>query len=343
MGTIRRTMRMILLATLLWQGTVMADNSDYLYYAHVHTQGSAWSLRVNDIFVRDNLQVPYADFSPNIGTKLRSGENTLSLLFSPVTGQDPGTGEYTYALNDGVEIDIAIERYQWATQQQERIHLVRMRFNEEDGKFEHLEKTAGGEERVTRQPHLRTDARPRLSAFENIIFTGGWSIDGYRLDISFTLTDPIPPFHWEHDAVVLEDTPRLRRELREAYRHLHGLIARNDTEAVFREVEPVWARTAYMLTEHSSAREFADNTRNGLATFERVKPDGAVLQPLNWGESPQQDQVELMAEGRLVRLQPHPIIWERPPAGSERYSSFPVVFYKTRDGQWRVAGVLTNP
>ncbi|WP_249976504.1 hypothetical protein, partial [Vreelandella olivaria] len=161
----------------------MANNSEYLYYSHIHTREAAWSLRVNDIFVRDNHRVAYADYSPNIGMNLRQGKNTLSLLFSPITGQDPETGEYLYALHDGVEIDIAIERYQWTTQEQERIHLVRMRFNEEEGQFEHLDTTAGGEERVARQPHLRTDAHPRLSEFNNIIFGGGWTIDGYRLDI----------------------------------------------------------------------------------------------------------------------------------------------------------------
>ncbi|WP_249975968.1 hypothetical protein, partial [Vreelandella olivaria] len=176
----------------------------------------------------------------------------------------------------------------------------------------------------------------------NIIFGGGWTIDGYRLDISFTVTDPIPPFHWERDAVALEDTPRLRRELREAYRHIHGLISRNDTEAIFREMEPVWARTAYMLTEETSARDFIDSTEHGLAVYERIGPGGEVLQPLFWGDDPQDDQVEFLAEGRLVRIQPTPILWEHPPSGSERYASFPVVFYRTHDGEWRIARVLVG-
>ena len=84
------------LILLLWQGTVMADNSENRYNAYIHTQGSAWSLRVNDIFVRDNDKVAYADYSPNIGMNLRSGENTLSLLFSPVTGS-PATVTCTAA------------------------------------------------------------------------------------------------------------------------------------------------------------------------------------------------------------------------------------------------------
>ncbi|WP_249976765.1 hypothetical protein, partial [Vreelandella olivaria] len=131
-------------------------------------------------------------------------------------------------------------------------------------------------------------------------------------------------------------------ELREAYRHIHGLIERDDTEAIFRELEPVWARTAYMLTEHDSAREFIENTSLGLPRYKRVRPNGATLQPFHWNDDPQQDQVELMAEGRLVRIQPTPILWEHPPSGSERYASFPVVFYQSRDGQWRVADVLTG-
>ncbi|GGW62121.1 hypothetical protein [Vreelandella hamiltonii] len=320
----------------------MANNFEYRYSAYIHTREVAWSLRVNDIFVRDNHRVAYADYSPNIGMNLQQGENTLSLLFSPITEQDPETGEYLYALHDGVEIDIAVGRNQWTTQERERIHLVRMRFNEEEGKFEHLDTTAGEEERVAHQAHLRTDAHPQLSEIDNIIFGGGWTADGYRLDITFTVDDPIPPFHWESDAVVLEDSPELRRELREAYRHLHGLIERDNTEAIFEELEPVWARTAYMLTTHDSARQFIDDTRHGLSGYERVGAEGEVLQPLFWSDAPQDDQVEFLAEGRLVRIQPTPILWEHPPSGSERYASFPVVFYKSRDGQWRVADVLTG-
>lgn len=320
----------------------MADNFENRYNAYIHTEGAAWSLRVNDIFVRDNGRVAYADYSPNIGMNLRPGRNTLSLLFSPVTGQDPDTEEYLYALHDGVAIDIAIERYQWTTQERERIHPIRIRYNEAEGRFEHLEQTAGGEERVLSQPHLRSDGRMQLSEFENIIFGGGWTLDGYRLDITFVVDDPIPPFHWENEAVVLEDSLELRRELRDAYRHIHGLISRNDTEAIFREVEPVCERTAYMLTERNSARDFIDNTQYGLAGYERVGPGGEVLQPLYWGDNPQEDQVEFLDNSRLVRIRPNPILWEHPPAGSERFASFPVVFYKTRDGQWRVADVATG-
>lgn len=319
----------------------MANNFEYRYNAYVHTEGSAWSLRVNDIFVRDNAKVAYADYSPNIGLSLQPGRNTLSLLFSPVTGQDPGTEEYLYALHDGVAIDIAIERYQWTTQERERIHPIRIRYNEAEGRFEHLELTAG-EKRVLEQPHLRSNGRMQLSEFENIIFGGGWTLDGYRLDITFTVDDPIPPFHWEREAVVLEDTPELHHELREAYRSIHGLISKNDTEAIFREAEPVWERTAFMLTERNSAREFIENSSQGLERFQRTRPDGAVLQPLYWTDNPQDDQVEFLAEGRLVRIRPNPILWEHLPAGSEEFTAFPVVFYKTRNGEWRVADVATG-
>lgn len=328
--------------TTFWQGHVMADNFENRYNVYIHTEGSAWSLRVNDIFVRDNDKVAYADYSPNIGLNLHQGENTLSLLFSPVTGQNSETGEYNYALHDGVTIDIAIGRNQWTTGERERIHLVRMSYNEEESQFEQLEQTAGGEERILNQPHLRSDGRPQLSEFENIIFGGGWTLDGYRLDITFIVDDPIPPFHWKNEAVELEDTPELRRELRDAYRHIHGLINRNDTEAIFDEVEPVWARTAYMLTQRESARDFVDNANQGMDKFGRIRPDGATLQPLYWGDDSQEDQVEFLAGNRLVRIRPTPILWEHSPSGSEHYASFPVVFYKSRDGKWKVADVATN-
>ncbi|KFC51611.1 hypothetical protein DK37_01035 [Halomonas sp. SUBG004] len=72
-----------------------------------------------------------------------------------------------------------------------------MRYNEEEGQFEHLEQTAGGKELILNQTHLRSDGRPQLSEFENILFGGGWTLDGYRLDITFIVDDP-------HSTISLE-------------------------------------------------------------------------------------------------------------------------------------------
>ncbi|MBB3142585.1 hypothetical protein [Halomonas organivorans] len=331
---------------LLWQGfqaPAMADNAENLYFAHVHTQGSAWSLRVNDIFVRDNSKVAYADYSPSIGMEVREGRNTLSLLFSPVTGKNDETGEYEYALHDGVEIDIAIERNHWKTQDQERLHLLRLRYNEDSGRFESLDETAGGEPRQLSQAHMRSSGDWQLGEYRNIIFGGGWTLDGYRLDIHFRLDDAISPPDWRGRAVELEDTPQLRRELREAYRRIYGMIERGDGEAIFQELEPIWQRAAYMLTTESSARAFIEEGELGLARYRQNRPDGAVLLPEPyWEGSPEDDQVEFMANNRLVRIRPNPILWERPPEGSENFIAFPVAFYRTQDGKWHVGDVVNN-
>ncbi|MFM9271826.1 hypothetical protein ACJ7V3_16445 [Halomonas elongata] len=336
----------LLFFTMIWQDAAMAEKTDNFgirYNAYVHTQGSAWSLRVNDIFVRDNSKVAYADYSPNIGMQLREGRNTLSLLFSPVTGQDEETGEYEYALHDGVEIDIAIGRNNWKGNTSERLHLLRLRYNEDKGRFESLEKTAGGEPRQLSQPHMRSSGNWRLSDYNNIIFGGGWTLDGYRLDIAFRLDDPVPPPYWQGRAVELEDTPRLRRELREAYRRIYGLIERGDGEAIFQELEPVWKRAAYMLTTEPSARAFIEEGDLGLDRYRQNRPDGAVLLPEPyWQGGPEDDEVEFMANNRLVRIRPNPILWERPPEGSEDYIAFPVAFYRTQDGKWHVGDVVNN-
>ncbi|MFG6175887.1 hypothetical protein ACGTN6_01465 [Halomonas sp. THAF12] len=332
---------------LLWQGfqaPAMADNAENLYFAHVHTQGSAWSLRVNDIFVRDNIDVPYADYSPSIGMEVREGRNTLSLLFSPITGQNDETGEYEYSLHDGVEIDIAIGRNNWKGNTSERLHLLRLRYNEDSGRFESLDETAGGEPRQLSQAHMRSSGDWQLSEYDsNIIFSGGQTLSGYRLDIDFRLDDPVPPLHWKGQAVELEDSPQLRRELREAYRRFHTLIKRGETETIFQEVKPVWDRVAYMLTTEENGRSFIENSSQGLARFSQTRPDGAELLPAPyWEGAPEEDKVEFMANNRLVRIRPNPIVWEHPPEGSENFASFPVAFYRTQDGKWHVGDVLTN-
>ncbi|MFG6175881.1 hypothetical protein ACGTN6_01435 [Halomonas sp. THAF12] len=347
MGNLLKGLVGLLFITMIWQERAMAEertNFKMLYHAYVHTRGAAWSLRVNDIFVRDNIDVPYADYSPNIGLQLREGRNTLSLLFSPVTGQNDETGEYEYALHDGVEIDIAIGRNKWTENKNERLHLLRLRYSEEKGRFESLDETAGGEPRQLSQPHMRSSGDWRLGEYRNIIFGGGWTLDGYRLDIHFRLDDAIPAPDWQGRAVELEDTPQLRRELREAYRRIYGMIERGDGEAIFQELKPVWERTAYMLTTEPSARAWRENSERGLNDeFSATPSDGSHLLPAPyWEGGPENDQLEFMANNRLVRIRPNPIVWEEPPEGSGSFIAFPVAFYRTEDGKWHVGEVVNN-
>ncbi len=84
---------------------LVAQNMDHGYYAKIVTRGSAWTLRVNDLHIRENVKVGYGNSTGNIGRAVRQGRNSLSLIFSPLTGKNPETGEYEQSLHNGVSFE----------------------------------------------------------------------------------------------------------------------------------------------------------------------------------------------------------------------------------------------
>jgi len=167
----------------------------------------------------------------------------------------------------------------------------------------------------------------------------GQTFDAYRLDVEFFVEDDqLRPRHWESKAVVLEDTPEMRRELWGAYEELHALFQSGDTEAFFRRMEPIWARGARVYTmDVKSAREFIEETREGLDGFKPVTPSGEVLQRLLLMSDLENAAVQLYANNRLAWIRPNPIRWKTPDV--EEYSNVPVVFYKTATGEWKIADI----
>jgi hypothetical protein len=320
----------------------MAENATYGYRTMLHTQGAAWVLMVNDIYVREAGDTQYADYTTNITTHLKAGTNTVSLLFSPIVGQDAATGEYIYELYDAVELDISIERSDYQSGATETVHPVRMKYDETAAGFSDREKTFGGEDRVMATPSMRVVGEMQFYELtgKDIVFDGGQAVGGYRLDITVEISDPIPGFHWEREAVTLEDTPEMRRSLREAYRRVHGTISRGDGEAIFREMEPIWGRTAALLTSKGSAREFIEGADDGLEQYQQSGPNGE-LQPLEFSNDPNGDQLQFMAQNRLVWIRPLKIYWVDE-TKSASHTLFPAVFYQRADGTWRIAAVLTG-
>ncbi|SFJ70469.1 hypothetical protein [Jannaschia pohangensis] len=336
---------LILVLTLL-KGPAMAQNLDHGYYARISTLNVAWSLRVNDMFVRENGQVDLASSNGSIATEVQPGQNTLSLLFSPLTGRDPVTGEFQFELRDGVEIEIAIDRLDFATRAVQFVDAVHLRYDATEGAFVDVATTMVGTDRILSQPLIRSDGKYRLSELapdKPFVLRSGQKIGGFRLDVDFTLDDDaIPPFHWSEDAVQLRDTPEMRAELLLAYQGIHGLIARGDGEAVLKASEAVWTRMAKVLTSQPDARAFVEASDQGLARFAPTRPDGAILQPLKFLTELQDVSLQFMADNRLVRIRPDPIAWELLPEGSNRYDQFPVVFYRNANGDWLIGAITTG-
>jgi len=80
MGKLLKLLLIVISLLTITREPAMADNMDHGYYAKIISDGSAWSPRVNDLHVRDNLNIGYGNSTGNIGRAVNPGRNTLSLI-----------------------------------------------------------------------------------------------------------------------------------------------------------------------------------------------------------------------------------------------------------------------
>ncbi|WP_413220006.1 hypothetical protein [Tritonibacter mobilis] len=341
MGKLLKLIFVTLSLLALAKEPAMADNMDHGYYAKIVSEGSAWSLRVNDLHLRDNVEVGFGNSTGNIGRAVQPGRNTVSILFAPITGKNPETGEYEQSLRDGVSFEVTIERLDFKTRESLEVNALHIVFDEEKNRFVNWPQTRFGQDRVMRFPLLWSEGKFEFSEqqTEKLILANGQTFDAYRLDLEFYVDDKqLWPHHWESQAVPLEDTPEMRQELWSAYQELHALFQSGDTEEFFRRMEQSWARAAHIYTMNlKSGREFIEDTRMGLATYQPVRPDGKTLQPLFLASDLQNAAVQLYANDRLAWIRPGPIYWEDPDTGEREWVS--VVFFKTPTGEWKIAEI----
>lgn len=253
-------------------------NIDHGYYAKIQTEGIAWSLRVNDLFVRENGDPGYVTSNGNIGLALLPGENLISLLFSPVTGEKTASGDFIFEMYDGVSIEIGIERLKFATRESFEITPIKLRYSPERNEFISEEKTTAGLDRALEQANMSSSGSFRISDLppRSIVLRTGERIGGYRLDFKVDIDDSeLRPFHWRKNAIKFADTPETRQELMQAYQNLHELISRGDKAAILREARPIWERSAFMPTSNTTtAEKFVERDDLGLTLFQQTYPDG---------------------------------------------------------------------
>ena len=315
----------------------MADTTpDRNYYIVIRSQGAAFKVRINDLHVyrRSNTD----DFSTMlpVNPALKSGQNVMSYEFISVIWPDDPQKEPITGPQEAFYAHIALKAVDLRSREEESITLLDIRYDMETGQIYSPEKTIFGYDRILRTPHMQTTGEITTAPY---MFVDGYGppIASEVLSVPFQLVDGFPPFHWENGQ-QLRDTPELRAGLRAAYQRVYDTIRREDNQAYFKEVQPLWQHTAQVMG-YKDAREFAERARM-FEDFGVQGENGSVLAPLDLSADPLGDQLEFMGNGRLVRILPDPVYWwfEEDKSKSWRV---PLVFYLTPDGQWKVADIAT--
>ncbi|MGP9642857.1 MULTISPECIES: hypothetical protein, partial [unclassified Halomonas] len=243
----------------------MAQPIERQYWVNIHTESAAWVLRINDLNIESHSSTEQYSISYPISPSLKEGQNEVSLIFAPLLEDDTGhlvknneTGEYIQAPKEDFWVDISIEAINTRTQEKERINTLQLRYDMEEGELiaspQNPANMSG--ETVHQTEHLRTRGEFVVSSPEQLVVSSGQSLEAERVDMSFRVLDPIPNFHWVEDATPLEDTPRLRHELRQAYQNLYRLFEEGDSDLILREGEAMWTRAGLLVAGGKNAREY---------------------------------------------------------------------------------------
>jgi len=328
----------------------MAQPIERQYWVNIHTESAAWVLRINDLNIESHSSTEQYSISYPISPSLKEGQNEVSLIFAPLLEDDTGhlvkdneTGEYIQAPKEDFWVDISIEAINTRTQEKERINTLQLRYDMEEGELIASPQNPANMngETVHQTEHLRTRGEFVVSSPEQLFVSSGQSLEAERVDMNFRVLDTIPNFHWVEDATPLEDTPRLRHELRQAYQNLYRLFEEGDSDLILREGEAMWDRAGLLVAGGKNAREYISSLPVGshLVGLSN-EPSGLQLLPLLLADDPADDSLEFMGDGRLVRILPTPIRWSYSD-DSERSHKLPVVFYRTASGEWRLATVAS--
>ena len=332
---------------IIWnqKENTMAHASDYVidrnYYIVVYSQGAVFDVLINGITTHKETSPTPTNFTKPINHLMQSDVNKITYNFSPIKGRDDA-GEIITAAHDRFNIHISIESINLETRARERITLVDARYDMETGELISNEKTIFETEPVYQQANMLTSGELKLKGRDVVVHGIASPLPSQHLIAEFHTSDRFPRFHWLDEATVLEDTPELREGLRNAYRHIHDLMERGDFRGIRKLMDDRWRHTAIAMNLGLTADDFI---RHGEPHKDYVKkqPDGSILRPLHFDErgTPlDQDHLQFMAEGRVVRLVPDPIIWQPPDARTTTRTGF--VFYVTEDLQWKVAAIVAD-
>ncbi|MDC0660829.1 hypothetical protein N6L27_22715 [Leisingera sp. SS27] len=183
---------------------LMAQDMDHGYYANIVSGGAIWSLRVNDMHIRENVNFGHGDSSGSISWAVQPGRNTLSLIFSPITGKNPDTGEYEQSLRDDVSFEVSVERLDFKTRESQEINALHVIYDEVQSGFVGQPQTRFGEDRVLRLPLIWSNGQHKFSQTqtEKVILENGQTFAAYRIDLEFFVEDDqLWPQHWEAEGV----------------------------------------------------------------------------------------------------------------------------------------------
>ncbi len=300
------------------------------YYLSFAGNGSFWTLRINDMTVWSDFSGEDINLSLPINSYLKDGLNDISITFVSVAGEE----QIENVTNPAFYFLAEIERLDLVSRERKRVTLLNIGLDAQN-EITFPEMTRFNQPVVTtssapmRIGDMRVERSPLLRGWDK-----PW--DARRVEARFEIADPMPAFPWT-SAPVLKETPELRAQVLATYRQVHAVLSGADPAQITRAYGHAWNYIAPGL-HYASLDEYIKASRI-FADLAPVDENGKVLQPLDLIRGEREFELDFMAQGRLVRIIPDPIIWtsdEQP----DEVKSTNIVLFMGPDGQLQIGTVL---
>ncbi|MCK9549231.1 hypothetical protein [Aquamicrobium sp.] len=316
----------------LWGAPVLAQQKTDPAHYYLSAAGAAafWSLRINDVTVWRDFNGQDTNFTLPVNSYLHNGRNEITVTFVSVAGNPY---EFNAATPDFYFLT-EIERLDLKTRDKRRTTLLNLTLDEKNDIQSPAETRFGLPVQIATQPPMLVAG----GGYDRQELADGWGSTwtARRVMAVFEVADELPELPWAK-APVLADTPELRTNLLGAYRDLHAAITSGDRDRIRQLYEPAWRQIAASMN-YASVDEFIEKT-SALEQLGTVDPQGMRLQPLDLVLGEQDFVIEFMADKRLIRMVPDPILWAA--AGDPgNVQSSNVAFFMDKDQRLHVGAVL---
>ena len=305
----------------------------YNYYIHINSKGSFYNLYINGLEVENRSSVKHETISLPVNTSLVTGVNKLKASYMPLT-EKLGRNSYKIGPKEDFYISVELERINLSTRDKVKISLLDIKFDMEKGNIISSVDDFNGKKRIFDGGDIKSTFE--ITNGEDFFYSSfSKPMPAFSSYSLFQVTDVFPDFVWKNGKNI-EIKSSLIKNLRAAYKDIYTDIEKNDFNSVYSKLEPVWSHGSESL-HLGTAKDFVEKNDVDKKYIKKTI-DGTVLGPLRLSNNLDGDIIQVLGDGKLVRILPAPIKWYY--EGTKKGKVAEIVFYMDKNGQLKPGAIM---
>jgi len=273
----------------------------YNYYIHINSKGSFYNLYINGLEVENRSSVKHENISLPVNTSLVTGVNKIKASYMPLT-EKLGRNSYKIGPKEDFYISVELERINLSNRDKVKISLLDIKFDMEKGNIISSVDDFNGKKGIFDGGDIKSSSE--ITNGEDFFYSSfSKPMPAFSSYSLFQVTDGFPDIVWKNGKNIEIDSS-LIKNLRAAYKDIYTDIEKNDV-----------------------GKKYIKKTI-----------DGTVLGPLRLSNNLDGDIIQVLGDGKLVRILPAPIKWYY--EGTKKGKVAEIVFYMDKNGQLKPGAIM---